>query len=249
MTSPDIESSIEDPSPTLPELVHDALGLQIEGRFGYGPPNPAVDTFQTMSGAIILKRLLPDFSNEAIYLVRDAITMQHEVLETTSGTLTVQPTSLFSGWLQKLRRKPKATPLDSSENPLDRIEIVDEITGHTRQMHVKTYPDNHALVVRETTVSGSFSLDNDFVQFDPEASVIEIAKLSYDPSDYHAHVLPKSRRYFTYMPADGVAYRSKQFGGSIDDHAIKNARLHAKTVDEMQAVLREIQAANNIIEW
>lgn len=249
MTSPDIASSIEDPSPTMPELVHDALGLQLEGRFGYGAPNPAVDTFQTVSGAIILKRLLPQFSNDSIFLLRDAITLQHEVIETMTGSLNVRPTSLFSGWIQKLRGKTQELQPATASNPLERVDIIDEITGHTRQMHAKTYPESHAIVVRETSVSGGFSIDDEYVQFDPEKTVIEVGRLSYDPGDYQGRISTKGRRYYTYLPTENTVYRSKQFGGTIDDTPVKNARLHNRTIDDMSAVLEEIQTAGNIIQW
>lgn len=249
MTSPDIASSIEDPSPTIPELVNDALGMQLEGRFGYGTPDRPIDTFQSMGGALVLKRLLPTFDPEAIYSLRDAITRQNEVAETTSGTIVIRPTNLFSQWVQKLRSKNINAPEQPIVDDSPKIEITSPIIGVTEQAHFKTYPESHALMVRRSAVSGSFLLNDVAHEFDPKNAVIEVAKLSYDPNDYYGRISAKGRRYLTYMPAGGDAYRSKQFGGEMTDRAIQNDRLHSKTLEEMMRVLEEIQTSPHIIRW
>lgn len=249
MTSPDRASSIDDPSPTIPELVSDALGLQFEGSDDYATPNTSIDTFQTMGGVIVLQRLLPEFSNEGVLLLRDAITLQGETVPTTSGTVTVKPTSLFAGWINKLRGRSLVPNAEVPEDPLLRIEITDPIIGRTEQAHFKTYPECHALFVSQSSVSGSFTYDDEDFTFDSEQKVIEIGKLSYDPNDYHGRISPKGRRYYSLITGTNDVYRGRRFGGSISDTPIKNDRLREKTIEGMSSVLHEIQNSSNVIRW
>ncbi len=249
MTSPDIASSIDDPSPTIPELVDYALGLQLEGKYGYSAPEPAINTFQTMSGAIVLKRLLPHLTSDSILLLRDAITQQNETIETTSSAMAVSPVGLFSGWIARLRSKTAELPPVVIQNPLDRIEITNEITGLTKQVHLKTYPESHALIVRKTSLTGSFTLDDEPFEFNPDAVLLEVGKMSYDPGDYYGRIAPKGRRYTSLLPDTGDVYRSKRIGGSINDVAISDDEQRAKTLHAMTHTLNEVQSAGNVILW
>lgn len=249
MTSPDIASSIDDPSPTIPELVTNALGLQLEGRYDFHTPETALDTFQSISGAIILKRLLPQLPNESIYLLRDTITLQGETVETPSGSIDVKPASLFSGWFNKFRRPREVAVEDLPVNPLERIEITSSIIGSTEQTHLKSYPERHALVVRKSSLTGSFTLDDQQFDFDPTATVLEVGRMTYDANDIRGRISPKGRRFYTLLPSTDEVYRSKKFGGTIDDTAIKNPQLKNRTLEDMTKVLDEIQASNHVMHW
>lgn len=251
MTSPESLNSPDDPSPAIMGLADDALGLQLDERYHYDDPEHSLNTLESMGGSIVLRRLMPELSVPTVYSLSDAIARDGEVILTDTGSLVVRSSQLFSGWVKKLwsPRHREGAVMERVDTEVDLIEIIEPITGQTRQTYLKTYPESHGIVVRQSSFSGSFSINDELHTFDPEQTVLEVGRLNYDAGSYGSQISPKGQRFYTHVSGSGDTYRSKRYGGSIHDTAIKNVALKSKTLVEMKKVLEEVRDTHHLINW
>ncbi len=252
MQSIEFASSPDDPSPKIAELVDATLRLSFTTpEYDTASPETEPLTLHSYDGAVILQKLLPNIAPETLWALRDAIA-EHGVPEELPPP--IEPVSLFSGWLKKARalwvpQQPEPTP--TPELPRDTIEIIEPVEGHTKQVHLKTLPEQHAIVVRRSSFTGSVCINGELHQFDPEQAILEVGRMPFHPNptrymDYFAH---KNRRHYTFVAGTGELYRGKQYGGAFTDQKLETEAERAKAFRKMTAILEEAHTATTATRW
>jgi hypothetical protein len=252
MQSIEFVPSPDDPSPNIAELVDSALRLSIQTT-DHESVSPETEplTLHAYDGTVILHRLLPDLPIDALWALRDAISEQDTPQE---PSIEVAPATLFGGWVKKLRSfltapHPESVPPETV--PAAEIEILTPIEGRTKQAHIKTSPENHAVIVRRSSFSGSVMIDGLLYEFDPSNTILEVGQVSYDlaTDDTSEQFARKQRRHYTLVSGTGDLYKSKQYGGSLSDVKVEDEAVRRKALKKIAAILEEVHATPQPTAW
>ncbi|MGH7217957.1 MAG: hypothetical protein ACREGE_00725 [Candidatus Microsaccharimonas sp.] len=252
MQSIEFVPSPDDPSPKIAELVDATLRLSLTTpEYDIASPETEPLTLHSYDGAVILQKLLPDLSPDTLWALRDAIVEQDAP---EAQLLPVEPTSLFGGWLKKARAlwAPQSPePTQTPAQPKDVIEIVEPIIGRTKQLHIKSLPRQHAIVVRRSSFEGSARINGELFEFNPTNAVLEVGKVVYNPNptEHSEYFAQKSRRHYTLVSGTGDIYRGKQYGGAFTDRKIETETERKKAFQKMTSILEEIHTTPELRRW
>lgn len=244
--------SPDDPSPKIAELVNATLRLSFTvPEYDSSSPETEPLTLHSYDGAVILQKLVPDLAPDTVWALRDAIAEQDAP---EPQPFIVEPTSLFSGWLKKARtllipQRPEPEP--APVLPTDVIEIIEPVIGHTKQLHVRCSPRQHAIVVRRSSFSGSVYINGTLHEFDPTNTVLEVGRVMYNlnPSEHSEYFAQKSRRHYTLVSGTGELYRGKQYGGAFTDVKLEDTAVREKAFQKITDLLEEVQATSQMTPW
>ncbi len=234
MTSPDIASSIDDPSPKITELVDAALLREA----GNSAPNGVLNPLHSYSGAITLKKLLPEFSRDTIYSLRDEIS---RLAEPEEIALSAPPTGplIAKDWVRRFFARPELPLILPPDSTAYSIEVIEPIEGTLHQRQIKNLETHHAVTIRRSSLSGRFAVNGQVHEFNPSNEIIEVGRLSFSPRVAGETASLRGRRYYTYLTQTDALYQTKQYGGSMDETPIEDAALRAKVFGRMTRVLEE----------
>lgn len=255
MTSLESESSPDDPSPKIAELVDDALRLPYTNELlKESEPETVRLTMHSYDGIVTLQKALPELPLELVYELRDAITQQYpESIEQPSAQeVVVQAETLFGRFIKRLHHKRSHEhPQITLPEPIARIEIIEPVEGHSEQLHVKTYPECNAIVIRKTSFVGSFTINDRHYELDPKDVIFEVGSGAYNPNPniYSDYFDTESRRHYTFIPSRGSLYRSKQYGGTLNDTEIVNTPKKKRAYKAIEAILHEVRTSPQLSPW
>ena len=255
MTSLEFESSSDDPSSRLAELADATLRLPYPNELiKETEPEVARLTMHSYDGIVTLQKALPELPLNVLYELRDAITRQSSENAELSNEheLQVHPETLFARWMKRFHHKPiHDNALATLPEPAARIEIIKPVEGHSEQLHVKTYPECHAVVIRKTSFVGSFTINDSHYELNPDDVIFEVGSSTYNPNPniYNEYFDTESRRHYTFIPSRGSLYRSKQYGGALNDTEITKTPKKKKAYEAIEAILNEVHDTPQLSPW
>lgn len=255
MTSLEFESSPDDPSPRLAELADAALRLPYTNELiKETEPEVAQLTMHSYDGIVTLQKALPELPLDVLYELRDAITQQCSESAKLSNEIELQvhPETVFARWMKKFYYKPiHDSALITPPEPAARIEIIEPVEGKSEQLHVKTYPECHAVVIRKTSFIGRFTINDTLYELSPENVIFEVGSSAYNPnpSKYSEYFDTESRRHYTFIPSRGSLYRSNQYGGTLNDTEIMKTAKKKKAYGAIEAILDEVHSTPRLSSW
>lgn len=249
MTSPEFDPSPDDPSPRIASLVDSFLEAP-HVKYSELELSPSTfDPLHSHNGSALLHKLLPELSVDSIYSLRDAISRQGEVADEPVIQVP-EPTRLFERWIKRFKRsKDQDMASSEPEEQADTIAISDTIAGQAKQLHILNPTSERLIVVRKSSLSGSFTLNDQPYHFDPATNIFEVGVARYDSHAENQPMLRNGRKYYSFVPTYGDMYKTKEFGGSVYESKLSDTDRRNKALHSALRLLESLEDANTLQSW